>query len=117
VDGAVLKMALMNLLDNAIKHAPHGSVIEASVASDAEGARIDIHNGGEAIAAEHRQRIFDRFYRVDAGRSRSAGGSGLGLSVTRWAVQMHGGSVSVVDDGRDGTTFRIRLPGGSEAQR
>jgi signal transduction histidine kinase len=115
LDARVLRLALINLVDNAIKFAPRGSEIEITTRLAIDELQIEVHNPGEGIAAEHRDAIFDRFYRVDLGRSRSAGGSGLGLSVARWAVEAHQGTISLVDGPNGvtaGATFRIALPFG-----
>ena len=109
VDATVLRLAFLNLLDNAIKYGPRESVVEVKVSSDDEWIFIDVHNDGEGISSEHQALIFDRFYRVDSGRSRSTGGSGLGLSIARWAVEAHDGTLFVKDDGRSGVTFRMQL--------
>lgn len=116
IDETVFRLAVINLLDNAIKHGPRESEIEVRTVESDGCVHIDVHNDGAGIAEEHRERIFDRFYRVDTGRSRTAGGTGLGLAVARWAVEVHGGTLSVVDDGRPGATFRIRLPAATRAQ-
>lgn len=110
VDETVFRMALINLLDNAIKYGPEGGVIDVELSGHDEEIQIDVHDEGNGIAREHRDRIFDRFYRVDTGRSRASGGSGLGLAVARWAVEAHDGRLSVVEDSRGGTTFRICIP-------
>jgi signal transduction histidine kinase len=62
------------------------------------------------IPAEHLPHIFDRFYRVDAGRSRDSGGTGLGLSIVRWVVEAHGGTVTIESQVGKGSTFTVRLP-------
>jgi len=110
VDRDILRLSIVNLLDNAIKHGPEGGVIEVSVRSDPEAVVLDVHDQGQGVPAEHRDHIFDRFYRVDKARSRATGGSGLGLSIARWAALAHGGTLVLVDDGRTGATFRIRIP-------
>jgi len=110
VDPAVLRLALINLLDNAIKFGLRHSTVEVEVSCGDREVWIDVHNDGDAIAAEDQELVFDRFYRIDGGHSRSTGGSGLGLSVARWAVEAHDGSVRVENDTRPGVTFRIRLP-------
>jgi len=115
VDEAVLRLALINLLDNAIKYGPEGGTIDVELSREADGIQIDVRDEGGGIASEHRDLIFDRFYRVDQGRSRSVGGNGLGLAVARWAVEAHGGTLTVEDTGPSGTRFRIRIPDAREA--
>ncbi len=109
-DRLVLREAITNLVDNAIKYSPDGSRIEARAALDAQHVVITVTDEGPGIAAEHRERIFDRFFRVDEGRSRESGGTGLGLAIARWAVEANGGRLSVEPAARGGSTFRIVLP-------
>jgi len=101
-DPTILRQAIINVLHNAIKYSPPRSVIRTEVAL---GATVTIEDAGPGIPPEHATRIFDRFYRLDPGRSRDAGGFGLGLSIAKWAVEANGGSIGV-----SGNTFRIALP-------
>ena len=71
---------------------------------------VAIADQGPGVAPEHRERIFDRFFRVDEGRSRDAGGAGLGLAIARWAVEVNGGQISVEPGAKGGSVFRIVLP-------
>jgi signal transduction histidine kinase len=71
---------------------------------------MTIRDEGPGIPPEHRERIFDRFFRVDDARSRAAGGSGLGLAIAKWAVEVNGGHIRVDDTVGRGTTIRIDLP-------
>ena len=73
-------------------------------------ACLHITDQGPGIPLEHQPYVFDRFYRVDPARSRELGGVGLGLSITRWAVEAHGGEISLQSKGGQGTTFRLSLP-------
>lgn len=111
-DRTVLRQALVNLLDNAIKYSPAGTTIRVDAHADADGgmAEVAIADQGPGIAPEHRERIFDRFYRVDPARSREAGGFGLGLAIARWAVEAHDGHILVEGEAGQGAIFRIRLP-------
>jgi signal transduction histidine kinase len=110
-DRATLRQALINLLDNAIKYTPAGGKIRITVGTTPGGeATLAVSDDGPGIAAEHREKIYERFYRVDAGRSREVGGAGLGLSIARWAVESNGGRIEL-DGGADrGCTFRIVFP-------
>jgi heavy metal sensor kinase len=108
-DRLVLRQAVINLLDNAIKYSPDGASIRVAVSAQDHTAVIEVVDSGPGIPAEHRDRIFDRFYRVDKARSRHLGGAGLGLSIARSAVELHGGSISLESSER-GSTFRIQLP-------
>jgi heavy metal sensor kinase len=115
-DKTFLGQAIMNLLDNAVKYAPAGSEIrlrlrEISVASEEERiAELTIENEGPAIPKELRERVFDRFFRIDEARSRDAGGVGLGLSIAKWAVAAHGGEIGIQESGAMHCTFYLRLP-------
>jgi signal transduction histidine kinase len=71
---------------------------------------LTVADQGPGIAAVHRQRIFDRFFRVDEGRSRDEGGTGLGLSIAKWAVEANGGQITNENGARGGSVFRIELP-------
>jgi signal transduction histidine kinase len=108
-DRLVLRDALTNVLDNAIKYGPSGSTIGVHVDGDARDAAVTVIDEGPGIPAEHRSRIFDRFYRVDQGRSREMGGTGLGLAIAKWAVEANGGRISV-EQASTGSAFRIVLP-------
>ncbi|MDH3625082.1 MAG: ATP-binding protein [Myxococcales bacterium] len=103
-----LEQVLVNLVDNAIKYTPPGGEIRISIADEANGALIEVANTGLGIPAKHLHRIFERFYRVDAGRSRELGGTGLGLSIVKHLVAKLGGGITV--DSREGwTRFSLRL--------
>jgi len=71
---------------------------------------VDVTDNGPGIPAELQNRIFDRFYRVDKSRSRENGGAGLGLSIAKWAVEVHGGQLTLENTNGGGSTFRITLP-------
>jgi heavy metal sensor kinase len=115
-DPVVLRQALMNLLDNAIKYSPIGSQIIIRVAEDVEGATVDVIDSGPGIPAELQRRIFDRFYRVDKSRSRDQGGTGLGLSIAKSAVELNGGQLTLERTSGSGSRFRITLPYSQSSQ-
>ncbi len=109
-DRTLLKQALLNLLDNAIKYSPKNETIPVRIRQDNSNTiLIQVMDNGPGIPQEHKERIFERFYRVDKGRSREMGGSGLGLAIARWAVQMQGGRISVDSRIGKGSTFTIIL--------
>lgn len=108
-DRLVLREAILNVLDNAVKYGPPGSTISLRVGVNRSRAVVSIADQGPGIAPEHRAHVFDRFYRVDEGRSRAMGGTGLGLAIAKWAVDAHDGSISV-DAFGSGSEFRIVLP-------
>jgi len=112
VDRLVFREALINILDNAIKYSPRGGRISVRVSpGPKDGGVVEISDNGPGIPPEHRAKIFERFYRVDKGRSRAMGGTGLGLSIARWAVEVHGGHIELESQVGKGSTFRIVLPG------
>lgn len=111
-DPAILRLALMNLLHNAIKYTPDGGAIRIRAAATASGQpSIEVRDTGRGIPAAHRERIFERFYRVDRDRSRESGGTGLGLAIARWAVTANGGRIELESEESRGSLFRIVLPG------
>jgi signal transduction histidine kinase len=110
IDRLVFREALTNVVDNAIKYSPHGSIIEIAVRAAGEQAVVSIADEGPGIPAEHRERIFDRFFRLDEGRSRDRGGTGLGLAIAKWAVEINSGHITIEQRPAGGSVFRITLP-------
>jgi heavy metal sensor kinase len=108
-DRLVLRDAVTNIVDNAIKYGPPGTTIDIGVRGDAGQATLTVSDHGPGIPAEHREHVFDRFYRVDDGRSRDMGGTGLGLAIAKWAVEANGGQIAL-ESGGPGSIFRISLP-------
>ena len=100
----------MNLLDNAIKFTLPGGHVTVRVSQDAQNATLDVEDDGIGIPAEALPHIFERFYRADASRSNSADGTGLGLSLVKWAVDQHHGSITVESLASKGSRFRVKLP-------
>jgi signal transduction histidine kinase len=98
---------LANLLDNAERHAT--SQITVNVGADGPTARLEVIDDGTGIAAEHREKVFDRFTRLDASRDRDAGGTGLGLAIARQIAEAHQGTLTIKDSER-GARFVLRLP-------
>ena len=111
-DRMVLRQALLNLVDNAIKYSPVGGRIAVRVSTSGDGmAVLDVSDTGPGIPVDLRPRVFDRFYRADQSRSReNGGGTGLGLSIARWAVEVNGGQLTLESSDGPGATFRITLP-------
>ncbi|CAL9451804.1 sensor histidine kinase [Streptomyces sp. enrichment culture] len=104
-----LGRVLANLLDNAQRHAR--SAVEVSVRRDGEAAVVAVADDGEGVPAADRERIFERFVRLDAARSRDDGGAGLGLAIARDVAVRHGGTLTVHDAPAGGALFELRLPG------
>lgn len=109
-DRLVLREAITNVVDNAIKYSPQTSTIDIRVHAEGNQAVLTVEDSGPGIAAEHRERIFDRFFRLDEARSRESGGTGLGLAIAKWAVEVNGGHISVEGGANGGSLFRISLP-------
>jgi two-component system sensor histidine kinase SenX3 len=108
-DASQLAMAVKNLVDNAVRYSEGGKV---ELAADRLGdlVRITVADQGIGIPSDEISRIFERFYRVDKGRSRATGGTGLGLAIVRHVVENHGGQINVESELGVGTTFTVTLP-------
>ena len=110
-DHTILRHILINLLDNAIKYSRRGSSIWVRVVHiDSATVSIEVEDSGPGIAPEHRDQVFDRFYRIDAARTRDDGGSGLGLSISRWGAEANGGHLELECPLNGGCIFRLTLP-------
>jgi heavy metal sensor kinase len=109
-DQDLLIQLMLNLLDNAIKYTPANGEVIVSWKRAGEEASLTVRDTGIGIDAEDIPNIFDRFYRVDKARSRGEGGAGLGLSISRWIAEAHGGSITVESKPGEGSTFTVRLP-------
>jgi two-component system phosphate regulon sensor histidine kinase PhoR len=109
-DPRALEHILSNLVDNAVKYCPAGTHILVGAAEDDGRVRLVVSDTGPGIAPEHQSRVFERFYRVDAGRSRELGGTGLGLSIVKHMVEAMRGKVSVESTVGAGSTFKVVLP-------
>ena len=105
-----LAQILRNLLANAITHSPPGGVVRVTARRDGSALEIAVSDEGPGIAPEHRERVFDRFYRVDASRSRATGGAGLGLAIARQLARAHGGDLRVESEPGRGSRFIVTLP-------
>jgi heavy metal sensor kinase len=109
-DRVVLRQAIVNLVDNAIKYCPEGSCIRVGACVVPTGAVVEVADEGPGIPESHRERIFDRFHRIDRGRSREKGGTGLGLALVKWAAEAHGGRVELSCGEAGGSRFRLVIP-------
>ncbi len=105
-----LDQVLVNLIDNAIKYTDQGGHVWVAARAVGDRVRIEIRDDGAGIAPRHRERVFERFYRIDPGRSRALGGTGLGLSIVKHLVENQGGAVGVEPNDPRGTTFWVALP-------
>lgn len=105
-----LDQVMVNLVDNATKYAPSGSAVHVRILATGERVRVEVYNPGPGIAKEHHARIFERFYRIDEGRSRDIGGTGLGLAIVKHLTLKMGGEVGLESESGQGVTFWIELP-------
>ena len=109
-DRSRLEQVMMNIIGNAIKYTPDGGHIRIQAGSTEEFVWMEVCDDGIGIPEKDRDRIFERFYRVDKARSRESGGTGLGLSIAREIVQRHNGTLALVPHEGPGTTIRLTLP-------
>ncbi len=112
-DARQLASALYNLVDNALKYSEDGSVVAVSCRLVGGDVHLSVCDRGIGIPAHDLERVFERFYRVDKGRSRRTGGTGLGLAIVRHVAQNHGGRVTVESREGEGSTFTLVLPSGA----
>jgi two-component system, OmpR family, phosphate regulon sensor histidine kinase PhoR len=110
VDGDRVQQVLYNLIDNAIKYGRAGGMVSVGAEVKPEGVQVHVSDDGPGIPPDARERIFERFFRLDRARSREAGGTGLGLSIVKHIVQAHGGRVWVEARPQGGSTFYFTLP-------
>jgi two-component system phosphate regulon sensor histidine kinase PhoR len=109
-DRDAMYQILVNLVDNAIRYTRPGGSVTISAASDETGVSMSVTDTGIGIPEDEQTRIFERFYRVDRGRSRESGGTGLGLSIVKHLVEAHGGKIAVESGPGEGSTFIVMLP-------
>lgn len=109
-DTRALEQVVANLIDNAIKYCPERSRIGVDARADGEIVQLRVTDDGPGIGEDHLPRLFERFYRVDPGRSRDLGGTGLGLAIVKHLVEAMGGSIAVNSKPGAGTSFTITLP-------
>lgn len=106
----LLRRALFNLVENAVKYGPEGGQVQISASLEGQTAIITVADQGPGIPQELRERVFEPFFRVDSARSRQSGGTGLGLALVRAIVELHGGSVSVEEAPMGGVRFTLKIP-------
>jgi heavy metal sensor kinase len=109
-DRLILRQALINLIDNAVKYSPSGGTIAVRARASGKDVLIEVRDSGPGIPEEHAGKIFQRFYRIDKARTRAEGGAGLGLSIAEWAVSANGGRIELHSEAGRGCTFILRLP-------
>ena len=109
-DRDLLKQLVLNLVDNGLKYAPAGGEVSLSIYRDADHGRLVVKDSGPGIAADQIPHIFERFYRGSNSRDRVGGGAGIGLSISRWIAQAHGGDIQVESEVGRGSVFTVVLP-------
>lgn len=115
-DRRQLVVAVRNLVENAIKYSDPPATVEVEVTTEGNEVSVIVRDTGIGIPSRDLERIFERFYRVDAARSRSTGGTGLGLAIVRHVAQNHDGQIEVTSREGEGSTFSLRLPIREEEQ-
>jgi PAS domain S-box-containing protein len=109
-DAGKLRQVVVNLIDNAIKYSPDGGAVTVEIAARPETVAIAVADEGLGIPADERDRVFEKFVRLDPGMRRGVGGSGLGLYISRELVERMGGTLRVTSNGGRGSTFTVELP-------
>jgi two-component system, OmpR family, sensor histidine kinase SenX3 len=109
-DKQQLVTALRNLIDNAVRYSPENTQVGIGMLVRDDVVAVSISDQGDGMSPEDQDRVFERFYRVDAARSRHTGGTGLGLSIVKHIVTNHGGEVTLWSAQGTGSTFTVRLP-------
>jgi signal transduction histidine kinase len=110
-DIALLERVFDNLIDNALRHTPGGGRITVSATSNGQRVQLAVSDSGSGMTPEEAARVFDRFYRGDAGRSTASGQAGLGLAIVKGILELHGTTISIDTRPGQGATFRFDLPG------
>jgi len=108
-DDSLLRQLALNVIENAIKHTPEGGSVRISGRRASGNIEIRVSDSGPGVAQPDRERIFERFVRLDDARA-TAGGAGLGLPIARWVAESHGGTLVLASTGPSGSTFIASLP-------
>jgi len=111
-DAVLLQRTLYNLVHNAIRYSPRGTQVEVTASRRDDTVVIEVKDQGIGIPADQREHVFERFYRLDPGRT---GGAGLGLSLVKWIVELHNGRIEVESEPGNGSLFRVCLPAAENA--
>jgi signal transduction histidine kinase len=109
----MLRRMISNLVDNAVQHSPDGGTVSVGLRHESGRFRITVTDQGPGVPDAQRERVFDRFFRIDKSRSRAqrqSGGAGLGLAIARWIAEAHGGTLTLQSSGAQGSCFEISLP-------
>ncbi len=117
VDGRAIQQALVNLIDNAVKHSPDGAGVEVGLASSSGTVTLYVEDHGPGIPSEEHERIFERFYRRGSELRRETQGVGIGLSIVKHIVEAHNGQVWVQSEPGKGSRFNIELPNTGDGEK
>lgn len=109
-DDVLLRLAVTNLISNALRHTTQNGKVSVLVQAGEEGCEIAVSDSGSGIASEHHERLFERFYRVEAAREDSESGAGLGLAIVKSVMKLHRGTVTLESNPGRGSIFRLRFP-------
>ncbi|MFQ3535740.1 MAG: HAMP domain-containing sensor histidine kinase [Aggregatilineales bacterium] len=115
-DQEVLTRICFNLLENALRHVPKGGTIRVTASYEVDTVRVCVADNGKGVAEEHRERIFEKFYRVSSSQVRGRRGMGLGLTFAKLAVEGYGGALWLESPAQGGAVFCFRLPASHEVQ-
>ena len=110
-----MELVVSNLLENAARYSPDGSPIDVTLRGEGRKVVLDVADRGKGIPAQHRERIFEKFYRIGDGDGGGAG-TGLGLSICKAVTEAHGGTVEAFPRDGGGTVFRVALPASEEVE-
>lgn len=110
VDEVKLSLALTNIIENAVKYNVDNGWVKVTLNADHKNFHIKVADSGVGIPDDCKEKVFERFYRVDKARSRDTGGTGLGLAITRNVILMHKGTIKLYSESGEGTTFTIKIP-------
>lgn len=106
----LLQSIVFNLCDNAVKYNHKGGSVSVSVKGEKNNVILSVADTGIGILAEHQERIFERFYRVDKSHSKEIGGTGLGLSIVKHAAKLHDAEIELYSAAKEGTTIKVSFP-------
>jgi signal transduction histidine kinase len=109
-DEGLVRSLVMNLLENALRFTPEGEAVRVRLQRHEGSFALEVENPGPPIPAEAQQRVFERFFRADSTRARAGNGAGLGLSISRWIAEAHGGALRLERSDERGTMFVATLP-------
>lgn len=109
-DASRLHQVLLNLISNGLTHGGPEATVTVELQLDGPDVVVDVSDDGRGMPPEVAEKVFERFYREDASRSRASGGSGLGLAITKSLVEKHGGTITVTSEEGAGSVFTVRLP-------